>query len=620
MILRTAIVCLFISLFSVEVNHAYGQSSDEELANYYFDTGEFDKALLYYEKIYTEKPSNAHYRGLLKCQMELQMYKESEKLIKRQMKRFGSNLLYIDLGKVYEAQDETKDADDAYRDAIQKMPKSQGTVIRTANEFIRMNKLNLALDTYNYGKKLLDGAYPFSYELASLYGTMGDTELMITSYLDLIEFNDAYLQTVQNALNRSINFENDFEKVELLRTELLRRVQKSPQNTVYSQMLIWLFLQQKEFNSAYVQLKAIDKRLGEDGHRLLNLASLCMNNQAYDVAEKSYEYIVEKGPDNPYYPFAKAGILKARFETIRSNFPPDSTQLILLKQDYEQNIADLQGQSEVVGMMRQKAVLEAYYLSDFEAANVTLNDALDLPGIHPDTRSEIKLDLAEILIARDYIWDASLLCSQVDKDYKNDILGYRAKFLNAEISYYAGDFSWAQAQLDVLKGSTSKLISNDAMELSLLITDNMNLDTIMEPMLMFARADLMIVQRQYETAISAMDSILTEYPGHALSDEILMRKAQIAEEQYDFEQAISYYQSVVANHYFDITADNALYEMALIYEEKLGDEEKAKELYKQLLVDFPGSLFVVDARKRFRALRGDGESGPAEITPIEKNP
>ncbi len=618
--LRTAIVCILLSLFSVQINHAYGQTSDEELANYYFDTGEFDKALLYYEKIYSEKPSNAHYQGLLKCQMELQMFKESEKLIKRQMKRFGSNLLYIDLGKVYEAQDETKDAEDAYRDAIQKMPKSQGTVIRTANEFIRMNKLNLALDTYNYGKRLLDGAYPFSYELASLYGTMGDTELMITSYLDLIEFNDAYLQTVQNALNRSIDFENDFEKVEILRTELLRRVQKSPQNTVYSQMLIWLFLQQKEFNSAYVQLKAIDKRLGEDGQRLLNLASLCMNNQAYDVAEKSYEYIVEKGPDNPYYPFAKAGILKARFEAIRMTFPPDSAELISLRQDYDKNIEDLQGQSEVVGMMRQKAVLEAYYLGDFEAANVTLNEALDIPGIHPDTRSEIKLDLAEILIARDYIWDASLLCSQVDKDYKNDILGYRAKFLNAEISYYAGDFSWAQAQLNVLKGSTSKLISNDAMELSLLITDNMNLDTILEPMLMFARADLMIVQRQYDTAISSMDSILTEYPGHALSDEILIRKAQIAEEQYDFDQAISYYQSVVANHYFDITADNALYEMALIYEEKLGDDEKAKELYKQLLVDFPGSLFVVDARKRFRALRGDGESAPAEITPLEKNP
>jgi tetratricopeptide (TPR) repeat protein len=536
---------------------------------------------------------------------ELGDFKEAEKLIKKQGKRSNSNTLFIDLGEVYEAQGEDDDAQKAYREAIDALPQSQGIVIRTANEFIRLNKLELALETYQEGKKLLEGRYPFSYEIAGLYGTMGDQERMISEYLDLLVFNEAYLQTIQNALNRSINFEEDDEGAEMLRTELLRRVQKNPDSVIYAEMLIWLFLQDKQFNSAYIQLKALDKRLGEDGQRLLQLAGLCTNNGQYDVAEKCYQYIADKGKSNPYYNYARTGVLKSKFQSLSEAFPPDTAALKALRMDYTGTLTELGVSSETIGLMRQKALLEAYYLGDLEAANTTLNEALDANIPTPAMRAEIKLDLAEILIAKDYIWDASLLASQVDKDFKNDILGSKAKFLNARISYYNGDFEWAQAQLDILKGSTSKLISNDAMELSLLISDNLNLDTILEPMLKYSRADLMAIQRNYSEATATLDSILSEYPGHSLKDEILMLKGRMAESKYDYELAITFYEQVLADHYFDISADNALYRTAELYEHKLGKPSKAADLYKQLMVDFPGSLFVVEARKRFRNIRGD---------------
>lgn len=616
---RIAIIIGLI-LFVFQAPLVAQDTSDEQLAIYYFDTGDFEKALIYYQKLYDGSQNSANYDGLLKSLVELEKFKEAEKLVKKQMKRFKSNVQYIDLGQIYEAQGLAKDADDAYQDAIKNMPKSQGMIIRTANEFIRLNKLDYALDTYNFGRNLLNGSYPFSYELASLYGSMGDHQKMISAYLDLLEYNEAYLQTVQNGLNRSIDFETSNEKVDLLRMELLRRVQGKPESTVYSQMLIWLFLQQKDFESAFIQLKAIDKRLGEDGQRLLNLASLSLNNEAFGVAEKCYKYIAEKGPSNDYYPYARAGVLKSKFEQLRRQFPPDSIALVGLHSDYETTLVDLGMSANVVGVLRQKAQLEAYYMGDLRMANVTLNEALELPQVHPDVVAEMKLELASILIARDYIWDASLICSQVDKDYKQDVLGYRAKFLNAQISYYTGDFGWAQAQLDVLKGSTSKLISNDAMELSLLITDNLALDTIMDPMIKFSHADLLIVQRNYTAAEMLLDSISELYPGHALSDEILLKHAKISEEQFNFESAIGYYQEVIANHYFDITADNALFRMAELYETKLGDSEKAQELYKQLMLDFPGSLYVVEARKRYRAIRGDASIEIDEIATPEKTP
>ncbi len=575
------------------------------MAKYYLESGDYEKAKLYYEKLYDKKQSSDNYKGLLLVYKEIGDYKEAEKLIKRYEKKSGSNTIFIDLGDIYEAQGEFDEAKKAYRKAISELPKSQGMVIRTANEFIRLNKLDMAMETYQAGKKLLDGRYPFSYEIAGLYGTMGDKERMISEYLDLLEYNEAYQQTIQNALNRSISFEDDEEGVEMLRTELLRRVQKSPDSVIYAEMLIWLFLQDKDFNSAFVQLKALDKRLGEDGRRLLQLAGLCSNNEAFGVAEKSYRYIAEKGKSNPYYSYARTGMLKSRFEVLRREFPPDTTALRELKGEYETTLEELGVNGETIGLMRQKAILEAYYLGELEAANLTLNEALETNVPSESLRAEIKLELAEILIAKNYIWDASLLCSQVDKDFKNDVLGSKAKFLNAKISYYSGDFEWAQAQLDILKGGTSRLISNDAIELSLLITDNLNLDTIRDPMLMFARADLLTVQRDFIGANKTLDSLSEQYPSHSLNDEILMLKARMAENEYRYEEAIAIYEKVLADHYFDITADNALFRSAELHEEKLGQPTKAAELYKQLMMDFPGSLYVVESRKRFRNIRGD---------------
>jgi len=597
-------------------NGVKAQTGDAELANYYLDNGEFDKALLYFNKLYDEKPNTENYGGLRRTLVELGEYKEAEKLVRRHMKRHNSNMYHIDLGEIYELQGNTKDADKAYNDAIKTLPPSQGMVIRTANEFIRRNKLDFALRTYEHGKELLDGRYPFNYEIAGLHGTMGNTEKMVQAYLDLLETNDAYLQTIQNALSRSIDFENDADGVDMIRTELLRRVQSNPQTTVYAEMLTWFFLQQRDFRSALIQLKALDRRLNEDGRRLLNFAGLCINNDAFQVASEAYDYIADKGRDNPYFAYAKAGALKARFEHIRRDYPVDTTDLRTLHDDYTRTLEDLGMGSETIGLMQQKANLEAYYLGDLYAANVTLNDALDIPGVHAEQVARTKLALVEVLIARNYIWDASLLASQIEKDFKDDVIGHQAKLLNAKISYYAGDFTWAQAQLDVLKASTSKLISNDAMDLSLLITDNFNLDTITEPMMMYARADLLAVQRRFDEAGQALDSLTTLYPGHALGDEILMLQARMAEKQLKYEEAIAYYQSVLADHYFDIQADNALFRMAEINEEILDDKEAAAELYRQLMVDFPGSLFVVEARKRFRALRGDhADASPGRIVP-----
>jgi TolA-binding protein len=203
------------------------------------------------------------------------------------------------------------------------------------------------------------------------------------------------------------------------------------------------------------------------------------------------------------------------------------------------------------------------------------------------------------------VWESTLLYSQVDKAFKEDPLGHEARFRNARLSYFSGDFQWAQAQFEVLKASTSKLIANDALDLSVFIMDNLGLDTTAIALQLYADAELLVFQNRFQDAFGKMDSLLLAFPKHALEDDVLYLRGKIFTKQRQYEKAAAAFEEVVEKYPEDIRADNALFELAGLYEKPLNDVEKAKTLYEKLFVEFSGSTFAVEARKRYRILRGD---------------
>jgi TolA-binding protein len=230
---------------------------------------------------------------------------------------------------------------------------------------------------------------------------------------------------------------------------------------------------------------------------------------------------------------------------------------------------------------------------------------IEFPGIDRTIQAKAKLSLGDYYLINSERWESTLLYSQVDKDFKDDILGHEARFRNAKLSYYAGDFEWAQSQFDVLKASTSKLISNDAIDLSVFIMDNMGLDSITTPMEMYAQAELLTYQNRYDDAFLKLDSIRTKYPQHQLEDDVLWQEGQIYLKQREWSKAIAIFQKIVAEFKEEIRADNSLWALAQIHENQLNDKEKAKEYYERLFMEYSSSVFAVDARKEFRRLRGD---------------
>ena len=584
----------------------YAQGTDEQLAAQYFQQGDYERAALYYDKLYKEQPSANYYEQLFKCRVALKEYEEAAKLAKDQSKRHNEPRYLVDMGMVARYMGDTAKAEDHFNKAMKGLKPEVNSVRSLATAFQKAEQNDRALQVYERGKKTIkDGGWSFDYEIAQLYAAKGDLQAMTTTYMDLLTANPSYLQTVQNGLARYIDFTKSDERTEMLRTELLRRSQKDPDNTIFQEMLIWQYLQQKDLTGAFVQSKAMDKRFNEGGQRLMELADIAVTNKEWGTATKCYQYVLDQGKQNPNFVKARMGLVRAMDARVTEQAEPPRTELDDLVAQYTTALGELGRSQNTAELLRGLARVKAYYLNDRAGAVTLLDEAIGTGGIDPKTQAQLKLDLGDIHMLDANIWDASLLYSQVDLDYKNDILGHEARLRNAKVSYFAGDFLWAKGQLDVLKASTSKLIANDAMELSLLITDNIGDDSLRSPLTQFSRAQLLMYQHRYDEALITLDSLNIDFPLNSLGDDILYERFRVAYARHQYDTAATFLEKVLELYPTDILVDNALLDLGKLYEDKLNDKEKAKSYYEKLLFEQGGSIFVPEARDRYRRLRGD---------------
>ncbi len=580
-------------------------STDEQLAMQFYQNKAFDKALDYFEKLYYKKSPQQFYTPYLNCLLETKDFKKAEKIVKKQIKQNPESLNFnVDLGTVYIRSEEPDKARSEFEKAI-KLVKEDDQAFTLANSFIALREYDYAINTYLRGRKISQNNYPYNFELADIYKIKGDKIMMINEYLNALEIADSYIQSVQNGLQTSFGNDADSKTNELLKTELLKRISRNPDKTILSELLIWMEIQLKDFDGAFVQGKALDKRKKEEGVRIMGMAQLFAQNDNYDLAAKAYQYVIAKGKNNYYYTSAKMELLNVSYLKIVSKGLYTPLDLTELEKNYYLTIEELGRSAITVPMLKNLAHLQAFYLNKSAEAIGFLEEAIATPQLDKHSQADCKLELGDILLMTGDVWEASLRYSQVEKAFKYDEIGQEAKFRNARIFYYTGDFKLAQAQLDVLKGSTAKLIANDAMSLSLTINDAVAIDTNEAPLLIFARADLLAFQNKDEEAKKSLDTINTLFPNHALADEILYKKAQIEFKHANYIEVAALYEKIIKEYGEDILADDALFKLADLTENQFKNADKAKDLYQQLLEKYPGSLYVVEARKRYRKLRGD---------------
>jgi tetratricopeptide (TPR) repeat protein len=599
---------LFTAFFLCFFKLAFSQEgTDLQLAQYYFSNAEFEKALPYCQKVFSKDNSKFNFKRLYECLLNTDKEKDAEKLLKKQISSNKEEFEYpILLAELYKKQEKPKEVQKIYKELIEEFAVSIYTIIPLYQAFRQANLNEQALLALEKGRKSFKNNFPLNIQFAELYSLNKETDKMIEEYLNLLDQNSQNIDLVQNSLSKIIDFTVESSKeIDILKDKLLSKVQKNPNEFAYSEMLIWLLIQRKQFNAAIVQAQALDKREKGEGFRVFEIGNMCLQNKNYKAAKDAFKYVISLGIDKQFYYNAEFALLNSSYIELTEQRNFSASEINETMNDYKKVIDRLGISRNSVEIIRQYAYIKAYFAKQKEEAVDLLKEGMNISGLTSIQMAELKMLLADIYVLLDDIWESSLLYMQIDKDFKFEPIGFEAKFKNARIFYYDGDFKFAQSQLDILKQSTTKLIANDAMNLSILITDNYGLDSNYVAMSKFAQADLFLEQHQYDKAFELYDSIIKDFPFHGLSDEILLRKSTAMQDQGKWEKAIEYLNELLMYHGQDILADDAVFQLANIYENKLFDKEKAIEYYKKILFDYKGSLFTAEARKRFRVLRGD---------------
>ncbi|MDZ4664182.1 MAG: tetratricopeptide repeat protein [Bacteroidota bacterium] len=584
---------------------AGGNNSKEALAIQFFEQKEYEKANVYLEDLFEKNP-NVWFGYYYKSLLMVKDVDKAEKITKKHIKNNKNDASFLVLlGNIYNITGDKKKEDECYQKALKELNAVQPFINNLAQAFVDAKLYDNAIAVYNKGKKATPD-YPYFYERADVYKLKGDVVAMVNEYLDAIDFRDSELYMAQNNLQNSLGYDEESAglKNPILKQELQKRIQSKPDKIVFAEFLIFILKQQKEFDAAFIQSKSIDKRNKEDGRRVYELARICVSNKAWETGQRCYQYLIDK-PNCMYSESSAIEILGVEYELVLEKPQATNEELIAVEQKLQAASDKHKGTFMQTFVVKNLAILKAYYLSKPEEAISLLDEVVANPSIKPVDKADYKILQADIFLISGAIWDASLLYSQVEKDFKYEAIGHEAKFKNAKLSFYAGDFKWAKTQCDVLKGATTKLIANDALDLSLIITDAIGVDTNEVPLQLFASAELMILQHRYTDAIARMDSVNLLFSNNTLGDDIFYKKAAIYERTNKYTDAEKMYKDIVEFYPSELYGDDAQYKLAQLYEYKIKDNTKAKEAYEAIITNYPGSIFVTEARKRFRELRGD---------------
>ena len=592
-------------LFSILAFSSFAQpDKTQALAKQYYQTGDYVKAAALFEELWKENPGNTYYyTSLYNSYLRLNAYDDAEKLVKKQIKKFKDELSYqVDWGYIYSQNNDSKTAKEIFDEVLKQLSPDENDIRNTASKFISIREMDYAAASYLRGREILKDKTLFGFELGNVYLQENKAKEAVSAYLQLIVDNPWYKNSVQSILANYLDKDSIQEELEI---QLYTLVQKNSNNIGFNELLIWLYTHQEDFEQALIQAKALDKRNKEDGWRIFDLAANAVEQKQFDAAIDAYEYIQTKGDENRFYQLAQSSAIDARKQKITQNLNYTTNDLLTLKEEYTIFLNQYGKTAETVRSIEALAALEAYYLHNINTAIQLMEEAIALPGLKSKIKNELKLILGDYYVLYGDIWEATLLYAQVDKAEKDSPLGEDARFRNAKLSYYKGEFEWAQAQLSILKGATTELIANNALELSVFILDNLGLDSTTSTMQLFAAADLLHIQNNDEQALTKLDEILTAYPGHVLTDDIYLKQANILIENKQFEEAIDKLKLITELYGEDILADNALFLLGDICQNYLKLPEQAMAYYKLIITDYSDSVLLVEARKRFRFLRGD---------------
>jgi len=585
---------LYILLY-ITVIQAWAQNP--QLAKKYLENGDFDKAAYEYNLLIKQFPYKETYLlNLIKAYQAQEKFDAVNELLKDRNPKKKPHY-WVHLGYNYQLQKDTLQAQKFYNKAIKSVAKYPYFAYAVAEAFKNYYLLDEALQTYQIAMQNSENSN-FYMQMALLYAEKNEPDLMIENFLKLADENSVYQSRIKYYLTKYITTDPENTYNQALRKQLVEKIKETHQPQWYS-LLQWLYVQQKDYKKAFIQLRSLYKKEVVDIGEIYHLGKTAQNAEKTDAASSIYKYIISQDKQGVYAELSKLALLDIDLKQLLN--AEKQQQINTLFQQYlTENWQD----KNAVSLRILYADFLAFHLKQTDKALSTLQQLKQQP-LTSRQLADVNLKEADILLFNKKFNQALILYTQVQLNFPNHSIGHKATYDIGRASFFQGDIDWAHAQLKVIKSVSDDLIANDAIALDLIIINNKEEnDTLQTGLKKYARARFEIFRKNPDKALQKLDSLTKEFKGQLIYDDALFAQAKLYEQQAQMNKALQSYQAILDNPTEDLLKDDALFRMASIYEQQ-GEIEQAKKLFKKIILEYPASFWFVDAQKHFRKLRGD---------------
>jgi lipopolysaccharide biosynthesis regulator YciM len=600
-------ICLliFLSLSSLTIaqnNTQKKTQNDYLLAENYYREGAYKKATQLFKKLYESSTFNLRYLGrLISCYQETSKFQlVTELLLNKINKNKNQTYLYVYLGYNYEKQSQLEKATKNYTIALNSLEKNAAYGSMIGQLFKEYNLLDQAILAFQK-TMLFNENSNYNLQIAQIFGEKGDYKKMFESYIELVDKNEKYLNVVQRYSGKYITNDPENDTNILFKKAVLRKSTSEPK-AVWNVLLSWLFAQQKEYKKALIQEKALYSRGLHNLNAFFDLGKVAFESASFSAAKQCFNFINEKSLIENDRILANFYLAKIAIVTKDPTIEPLFQQLF---NTFGKNTATISLQVAYADYL-------TFQKNKPTQASAVLEEALSY-ATSKFNKARIKLKLGDVLVFTGKFNKALIYFSQIQLELTDHELGQEARFKVAQTSYFKGDFDWAKAQLKVLKGATTQLIANDAAALYLKISDNEPVDSIPSGLKQLAHAELLTFQNKNEKALTMLKNLFITkdifpnglIPSEVIYNDVLFLQAKLLLKLEKHQEAVTTLSKIIAVDTQDFLTDTVYFMIAEIYYNKLKNISKAQEYYQKIIFEHPGSIYVVDARKKYRAGRGD---------------
>ena len=597
------ILFLFFVLFLKQTAFSQTNAEKKELADEYLKRENYQKALENYEDLVGDESWDALiFKNYIRCLDKVKPSK-SENTIKKYLKKYPNEVQFhtFQFTWLKTVKKDQKDLDNYTRNKL--IPWFLVTSERTKLGY----SFFLENQTKEYANELLTKGIK-QYGLQVLWREMVQVQLAEKNYTQLSQL---VIQLLDQRVLEEVELETFLQEPiaqeelsKILQIDLLKQIQAKPSEIVYPSFLGWIYIQKKDFEGALIQFRALDLLQNTGGTRCYQLGEFAVNNDLNRIAIKSFEFVIQSFPVSQYRFLAQQKLVQLREELVKTTYPVRADEVRSLIAEYK-NLA-LSQYLNLYDLTIKVSELYGKFLNRPDSAIQILEQSMNTNRWPISFQNKAKIVLGDMYILKDEPWEASLLYGQVEKDEVESLIGYEAKLKNAKVFYFKGEFELCQEQLDVLKQSTSRDISNDAIELGLLLQDLLAEDTTGYFLSKFADIDLLTFQGNFPKAIDQIERLTLTISNPVVLEKLKFRLFKNFEATRQFEKALDQLDQIYKAKASNLYTDDALFYSGMIYADQLKDKEKAMPYFLSLIKEIPGSVYVADARKKLRFLRGDG--------------